>query len=648
MSDNEELGANGIGGRAQKIAVSILIGLLVIAFAVWGVNDAFTPRAKNAVLSIGDVDVSTTEFSSTFRRELQTRGRDSGQQMTNEEAYGRGVHTEILQRMMIDAVIAVDADDLGIGVNRRTARDVVEEIETFQDDITGEFSERKLDELLVQNRTSRAEFEDDIYKSLRRQQTVPAIVEGIEAPADFVRQRYKFITESREATVLTLTEAAVPTPEAPSDDVLKSYIAANAALYTAPEYRRYTIMRVENSDVRPDIEVSEDQIRAAFEYQIELGQLGSPETRSVVQITTDNEAQARDVAQRLSAGEDAQVLTESLGLIEPVTYTDVLADDIFDPETAKLAFSLSQGQAEAVLGSLGNWYAVGVTGITAAVEPDFSAQYADIRESLLKDLADEQIYDISSEIDSAVTDGLTIEEISESLSLTYESVDFVDRQGLTQDGARMTGHSLAPDVAGDVLVMTEIFSNDLAYQTDLFQTSSGGWAIIRVDDIKDSAMRPFEDVKELAQAAWTREQIDAALGDLMVEFTSKVQEGQSLEDLAASLIAGATVENVTLTRTQQTPTVGPAVAQGLLTGAVGDIERGQGAAPLTRQIGKLTKIVSGEDQLPLGVLSGLQGQAVDMLSRDLQYAYQQSVLKEHTLREYPENIRQTLGITTTP
>jgi len=53
-----------------------------------------------------------------------------------------------------------------------------------------------------------------------------------------------------------------------------------------------------------------------------------------------------------------------LGLVDPEIYTDVLKDAILDPETADAAFEMDKGEAKALLGSLGNWYAVGVTNIT--------------------------------------------------------------------------------------------------------------------------------------------------------------------------------------------------------------------------------------------------------------------------------------------
>ena len=58
--------AQSIGGKIKNIFVAVLVGLLVLAFAVWGVNDIFVPGVRNAVVSVGDASVSTRDFTATF------------------------------------------------------------------------------------------------------------------------------------------------------------------------------------------------------------------------------------------------------------------------------------------------------------------------------------------------------------------------------------------------------------------------------------------------------------------------------------------------------------------------------------------------------------------------------------------------------
>ena len=637
--------ANSIGGKIRNFMVAILVGLLVVAFAVWGVNDVFTARAGNAVISVGDAEITSDEFEEAFERELQTINRDNESSITNQQAYAQGLHNRVLQNLLTDTVIGIDADELGVGVNRAAARAVVQDIPTFQNELTGEFSEEKLNSILAQNRITRRQFEDDIFRTLRRQQTVPAIIGGLQAPSEYATQRYNFVTEQRKAEVLTLTSQAVPAPPEPTEAELKTFIDNNAASYTAPEYRRITMLRLEPFDLTPDLEATEEEVKAAFQYKIDLGEIGSPQTRSVVQITATDEDVAKKAAEQLGRGDDAIAVAAGLGLVDPQIYTDVLKDAILDPETAEAAFEMDKGEAKALLGSLGNWYAVGVTNINAAVTPDFEAQEEEIRESLLTDKAKEAVYDLTADIEDAMTDGLTLEEISAKVGWPLSYYDFIDRSGTTQDGVRMNGFTAIPGVASDDKLLLEIFTSDLGFETDLFETSTGGFASIRVDDIIDSTMRSFEEVKDRATVAWKNTKTSEAMDELATELASKIQTGEDINDVAKPLENGASVEEIVIVRAQPPRTLGNAVVLGMLDGQVGAVSRGAGPQGLTRQIAKLTEIVPNQDGLAGQFLDVLQEQATQAISSDLQNAYQQAILRENELREYPEKVRTALGIT---
>ena len=637
--------AESIGGKFRNFMVAILVGLLVVAFAVWGVNDVFTARAGNAVITVGDAEITSSEFENAFERELQTQNRDNDSSVTNQQAYAQGLHNRVLQNLLTDTVIGIDADELGVGVNRSVARKVVKDIPSFHNELTGEFSEDKLNSLLAQNRITRKQFEDDIFRTLRRQQTVPAIIGGLQAPAEYATQRYNFVTEQRKAEVLTITADSVPAPAEPTEDELKAFIEANGVAYTAPEYRRVVMLRLEPFDLTPDMDATEDEVKAAFQYKIDLGEIGSPETRSVVQITATDEETAKKAAEQLARGDDSVAVAAGLGLVDPEIYTDVLKDNILDPETAEAAYEMKEGDAKALLGSLGNWYAVGVTAITPAVIPDYDAQQADIRDTLLTEKAKEALYDITGDIEDAMTDGLTLEEIADKVEWPLSYYDYIDRSGATPDGLRMRGFSAIPGVASDDTLLREIFVSDLGFETDLFETNNGGYAAIRVEDIIDSTMRPFEEVKERATVAWKASQTGEALDELMTELAGKLQTGEDIKAVADTIETGASIEDIVIVRAQPPQTLGAPVVIGMLDGAVGAVSRGAGPQGLTRQIARLTEIVPNQDGLAGQFLDVLQEQATQAISSDLQNAYQQAILRENELREYPEKVKAALGIT---
>ena len=640
----EKVAAQSIGSRIRNLMVGILIGLLVIGFAIWGINDVFSPQSSRAVASVGKTEVLADNFERAFKRELEVMARQEGKSLSHQEAYTQGIHSRVLGGLIQQSVISVDADELGIGVNRRLAKAEVADLPVFKDELTGEFSEQKYESILAQNRITRAEFEDDVYRELRRSQTVPAIIGGVEAPADYATQRYKFLTEQRKASILTLNRDVVATPDEPSDEVLKSFIASRPNAFTAPEYRQVTMIRLENFDLTPDITVDDESLRGAFDYKVELGELGSPEKRSLIQIIAPDEDTAKKAAELLATDQEPSVIASGLGLIEPDTYEDVLAADIIDPQTAEIAFASDEGDIQTLLGSLGQWYAVKVTKVTPAIVPNFEEMKDELNRELLVEYAQEKLYDITSDIEEGMDEGLNFEEIAKKAKVSLQSLDYIDRLGQTQEGVKMSGIAPITGVADDEILMTEIFTNDMGYETDLFQTSTGGFAAIRVDDVINSQLRPFEEVKTQATAMWKTVQIDEAINEKMLEVAGRAQTGDSLDDIAAELGDGATIEEAILVRSSPNDAVGPALSVSLLEASIGDIKRGNGAKPLTRQIAKLTAIIANNDGLAGEFADILQEQATIALRSDIQQAYQDAILRENPLVENQTKIKSVLGL----
>lgn len=636
--------AESVGSKIRNVLVGILIGFLVIGFAIWGVSDVFTPSVSSSAATLGDEKISLQEFDDAMRRELQRRAGDTGRAMTNQEAHTAGVHTQVLASLITQKAIDVDATVLGIGVNRRTARSFVAEIPAFTDEITGKFSEEKIDAVLNNNRITRDQFERDILLTLRSQQTVPALISGIDLPTPMAENLYSFVTEQRKASVLTITEASVEAPQDPGDEVIEAYINSNQARFTAPEYRKITFIRLEPVDLASDITVSEQDIQDSFQYRIDRGELGTQETRSVVQITASSEDSAKQAVTQLEQGLLPNDIAAGLGLVDPLTYDAVDKNDIVDSAAAEIAFSQENGKASAVLGDLGEWLAVHTVYVNEATAPVLADMRAEIERDLLRELAQEELFDITADIENAIQDGLTIEEIAQQYSVPYSSVDFINRQGALQDGQRLTGIDSIPGIATDDTILREIFTAEIGRVTDLFETSTEGWMAVNVEDVIDPVLRPFDDIRSNALANWKTEQIDDLLQEKMLDLASRAQTGETLRDLESEIGAGASLSEVAMTRGQPDRTLGARVVVEIQDGTIGTVARGTGAQPLTRQIAVVTDIIANNDGLAGQFADTIEQQLLNSVSADIQEAYRQAIFKENPVNEYPAQIAQILGV----
>lgn len=640
--------AQTIGGKIRGAFVAVLVGLLVLAFAVWGVNDIFVPGVRNAVVSVGDASVSTRDFNRDLQSRLREIATQRGEGLTNEEAYQQGVHRDLLGQYQVQLAIEKDAQDLGVGVNRADAKAFIEAIPAFRSEITQEFDRSKLEQALAQNRNgySIKNFEEDVLRDLRRVQTVEAIVGGIQAPSGFAKRQFDFLSEQRRATVLTINKDAVPTPETPSDEVLQAYLDQNAVRYTAPEYRQVTMIRLEPSGYLPDVagEITEKDVQDEFDSRIARGTLGTRGTRDVIVLTAPDKATAETAATRLAAGEDATLVASALGLLSPDRFDGVEKNQLLNSATDDAAFALKEGEAVASENGLGGWEAVYVPNVTPATTPDFSSIEPEIRRSLGEEKAKAKIFDISKEIDTRLINGDTLEAIATELNLPMESYDYIDRLGNTQDGLVMNGSSRIPGIAQDDELLRLIFTEDIGFDSEIHPTTQEGIVAFRVTDVIDSTVRPLEDVRDQVVSAWKNEQIREALTERGLALAQEIRDGKSLESLAEELGSAASIEERGISRAQPPRDISGAVVVDLLTSDVGDLARGVGAAPLTYTLARLDSITPNSDGLAGEILETVQSNISAEISGDIQNAYRLAILKEHELREYPQQVRAIMGI----
>ena len=621
-----------IVGSFKTIIMAIVVGLLLVSLAIWGVADAFAPKTRDAAAMVGTEKITLVEFDGFFRRRLRDENKQLPQRISTKQAHARGFHTTVLNQLITETLIQLDADALGVEVNRADALRYVEGLEVFNNVMTGKLDEAKLAQRLAQSdaRQSRKQFETDVRKALRQAQTMASITTGLIAPNEYATQQYKFMTEQRSVKLLHITREALPTMDDPSDEVLKAYIETNPNAYIAPEYRKFTLLRVETTDVFSDMEASEEEIKDQFDYKIKVGKLGTNETRSLTHFVSQDKAAADIVTASLNGGKTIDAITSELSLEAPVTYTDVLETAVLDPNAGEAAFGGELSKAQTVEGSFGTWYSVIVTDINAGQTPDLESERDAITIEIKTEKAERFIYDIQDKLQTALAEGKTIEEAAKDSGISAASFDFVSRIGETQSGAPMSGDDLLPGVSREDLILKEVFTSDLKFEGDIFETSTKGIAAVRVDAVKESTQRPFADIREQALKQWHLVKANKALGELLNTYAKRIAGGESFESLVASVDKGVSLTETSASRlTRGLPSLSPETNVRLFDARIHDTIRGTGANGLDRVLGVITEIVPNTEILIGSIADTLQEQTSASINNDIQQAYHTAMLKRN-------------------
>src|SRR5947209_19921072 len=91
---------------SKSWVASVIIGVLVLAFALWGVADIFRGSSDTTVASVGGTDISATEFDQQLRNQIKAASAQGQTPLTMEQARAIG-----LDRRVLDQVISRTALD---------------------------------------------------------------------------------------------------------------------------------------------------------------------------------------------------------------------------------------------------------------------------------------------------------------------------------------------------------------------------------------------------------------------------------------------------------------------------------------------------------------------------------------------------------
>ena len=104
--------------KASGVLGILLIGLLVIAFGLWGVADTFTGFSNSVIASVGDRKIERQEFQVRYVQATRDFSRQLGTTLSAADAANLGITQQVLINMMGSAALYEAADDLGLGFAR--------------------------------------------------------------------------------------------------------------------------------------------------------------------------------------------------------------------------------------------------------------------------------------------------------------------------------------------------------------------------------------------------------------------------------------------------------------------------------------------------------------------------------------------------
>jgi len=487
----------------HKIVMQVILGLLVITFAVWGIESYTRARGpSDTVAKVGNVSISQREFNDELEHRL-----DRLRQMFGAGFDASSVDTPDARRALLDSMI--DRSLIGeaavrsrLLVSNEVLRDVIASTAAFQED--GRFSKATYEALLrAQNPPlTPQQYESQLRFELAREQLVSA-VNGTAIPSRTVAGELARLTQEKRE----VSEALVPADKfldqvKVSDAEAKAYYDSHQEEFRVPERVRAQYVVLSAAALGQGEPVTDAEVQKLYDSRSSQYQV--PESRRASHILIAVPQNANE-AQREAARKKAEEILAEVRKA-PQRFAELAKKYSQDPGSAQkggdlglfsrgmmvkpfedAAFGLAKvGDISGVVKSDFGYHIIELTGIVPArVRP-----LADVRAQLVAELQKRkgaQLFDQDADgfTNMVYEQSDSLEPVAKRYKLQLQSTDWIER-------------NKAPAPLDNKRVLAALFSDDAIRNkrnTDAIDVGENRLVAARVLEHQAASLRKYEDVK---------------------------------------------------------------------------------------------------------------------------------------------------------
>jgi peptidyl-prolyl cis-trans isomerase D len=515
---------------AQSWVAKILFVLLIISFGIWGIEDVVRKIFRQtAVVRLQGTTIDVQEAQAAARRELQRIQRQLGPAFEPEPAIREAVARQALEGLIADRAQRIEAGRLRLTTPDAQVAAYVRTIPGLQ--MGGQFSRLMLDEFLRQSDMNEAMFLQIVRDDLQRMQLVGAVRAGAAAPDLLAGALFRWERERRIAQVVELPLLEAPEPEAPTEAQLLRFHANNPERFSTPEMREATLAVLSAETLADQVEVPDDELRAAFEARRD--QFETAERRELEQVLVPTEEAAQRLAAAWAANPDFVAIRQAADAARgsALALGTVTRAELPLTALAEAAFGAAQGSVTGPVRSPFGWHVLRIAGVASGS----TVRFEDVRDRLQAELALEKAADLAfdraNRVEDAIAGGATLEDAARRYGMAIANIR-LDVRGNDAEGAPVP---LPVPGAGRAEVLRAIFTAEPGRAPRLQELRQAD-AFVAVDlrGIVPATLRPFETVTEDVRQAFVTDARRRFQEERAAALLGAVRSGQALATAAAA------------------------------------------------------------------------------------------------------------------
>lgn len=513
--------------KSQGLLARIILMLIGVTFALWGIQNYVGGGSEAAVATVGD-----KEF---FQDDLNRAYSQYSQNLSGMDFDESTIKKQALNKLIQDEVLLQHVQDAGLVVTNETAKNFIKNLEYFQTD--GVFNKGRYDALLSAQRMVPADFVAKIKKALVMEQFQRSIVESSFATERDVENFFKIQNQLRDAEVISIALQEVK--KQPSADAINAYYQQNQNQFLTTEQVAIEYVELSLAELAKQVQSPDEQLKEYYSEQKDL--YTTKERRKISHIlfafTKDAGSDNKQLERALNAKKELASKQFSV-LAEEVSDDKLTASKggdlgLFNVGVMEKAFedaakSLKLGEVSEPVKSAFGYHLIKVTELVAGEVKPFEAVKEEITVAYQRSEAESRFYELGeslTEISYETPDNL--QAVADELGLT------IHKTGLFSKTEKETA---SPELAiiSTPAVVNAAFSEDVlkGNNSEAIEIGADKLVVLRMTEHKPAEVKALDDVKGTIVASLLGEEAKQIAAELADKVKSEIIAGKSMQVVA--------------------------------------------------------------------------------------------------------------------
>ncbi|KAB2310407.1 peptidylprolyl isomerase [Betaproteobacteria bacterium SCN2] len=515
--------------RAQGLFAKIILALITIPFALWGVDAYFSSGGGNEVIAeVGDSGVTRQAYTDMLREQADRLRQAMGPNFDSSMTQSAEFREQVLRSMAEEEAMLQEANAIGLEVTDAQIAALLQQLPPFQED--GKFSPERYKRVLAQRGYTPAYFEYQLRRDIALGLMRQPVLAGALLPATSVELVARIAGQRREISWYEISPAAVAGQVNVTEKDIQAYYDAHKTEYVEPEAVRVEYAVLSLDELSRNIQPSEKEVQEY--YASNAASLGPPEERSASHVLIG--AAQGDAEARKQAKARAETLLAALQKA-PQTFADVARRESQDEGSAvdggslgsfgrgmmvkpfeDAVFSMKPGEMRLVESEFG-FHIIRLDGIQAKTPP-LAAVRAQIEAEIRRQQAQKHYAEAAENFSNLVYEqAASLKPAADALKLSIQTTDWMSRND-----------KAAAPFDSDKLLDAVFTADAIKSRQNIepVETSRTTMAAARVIDHRPARQKPVAEVSEAIRAKLQAEQTASLVAKMGQSQIAELNQGK--------------------------------------------------------------------------------------------------------------------------